>query len=100
MSGGPQPASRTMAEHPGLLQAILDSPDDDTPRLVYADWLDEQGETLRAEWIRLQCRLAQFCVLERSPECEYFSSDDLRPECRAAILGPLLDLGLRLFDRQ
>jgi uncharacterized protein (TIGR02996 family) len=41
-----------------FLQAILESPDDDTPRLVYADWLDEYGETDRAEFIRVQIALA------------------------------------------
>src|SRR5262245_6320063 len=43
----------------GFLKAILDSPDDDGPRLVYADWLDEHGESHRAEFIRLQVGLAR-----------------------------------------
>jgi uncharacterized protein (TIGR02996 family) len=38
-----------------LLNAIIANPDDDAPRLIYADWLDEQGDELRAEFIRLQC---------------------------------------------
>src|SRR5262245_51579788 len=42
-----------------LYQAILAHPDDDTPRLVYADWLDEHGDHDRAEFIRVQCRLAR-----------------------------------------
>jgi uncharacterized protein (TIGR02996 family) len=29
----------------GLLQAILADPEDDTPRLVYADWLEEHGQS-------------------------------------------------------
>jgi uncharacterized protein (TIGR02996 family) len=41
-----------------FLRAILENPDSDAPRLIYADWLDEQGDT-RGEFIRLQCRLAQ-----------------------------------------
>jgi uncharacterized protein (TIGR02996 family) len=41
-----------------FLQAILANPDDDTPRLVYADWLEERGDP-RGEFIRLQCELAQ-----------------------------------------
>jgi uncharacterized protein (TIGR02996 family) len=41
-----------------LLNAILAAPDDDLPRLVYADWLDEHGRTERAEFIRIQCELA------------------------------------------
>lgn len=39
-----------------LLRAILDAPDDDDVRLVYADWLIEKGEAARAELIQLQCR--------------------------------------------
>jgi uncharacterized protein (TIGR02996 family) len=39
-------------------QAILESPDDDTPRLVYADYLDEHGNPDRAEFIRAQVALA------------------------------------------
>ncbi|MCI0705424.1 MAG: TIGR02996 domain-containing protein, partial [Planctomycetia bacterium] len=42
-----------------LLRAILDNPDEDTPRLIYADWLDEHGDPGRAEFIRVQCRLAE-----------------------------------------
>jgi uncharacterized protein (TIGR02996 family) len=41
----------------GLLAAIRAAPGDDTPRLVYADWLDEHGgdaEQARARFIRLQ----------------------------------------------
>jgi len=41
-----------------LLNAIIARPDDDTPRLVYADWLEEHGDPERAGFIRLQCRLA------------------------------------------
>src|SRR5262249_54353685 len=37
-----------------FLDAIIEDPEDDTPRLVYADWLDDQGEAERAELIRLQ----------------------------------------------
>jgi uncharacterized protein (TIGR02996 family) len=44
-----------------FLEAILQDPDDDTPRLVFADWLEEQGDSpsaVRAEFIRVQCMLA------------------------------------------
>lgn len=37
-----------------LLKAIASAPDDDLPRLVYADWLEEHGRTERAHFIRLQ----------------------------------------------
>ena len=38
-------------------QDVLDNPKDDAPRLVYADWLQDNGDPDRAEFIRLQCRL-------------------------------------------
>jgi uncharacterized protein (TIGR02996 family) len=44
-----------------ILQDICDNPDDDAPRLVYADWLEENGgpaEKDRAEFIRVQVALA------------------------------------------
>jgi uncharacterized protein (TIGR02996 family) len=41
-----------------LLKAILAKPGEDTPRLVFADWLEENGEEAQAEFIRVQCRLA------------------------------------------
>ena len=46
-----------MTDRDALLAAITADPDDDTPRLVYADWLDEHDEGERAEFIRAQCRL-------------------------------------------
>jgi uncharacterized protein (TIGR02996 family) len=48
-----------MTHDEAFLQAILESPDDDTPRLIYADWLDEHGDSARAELIRVQCQLAE-----------------------------------------
>lgn len=41
-----------------FLAAVCASPDDDLPRLVFADWLDEHGDPARAEFIRVQCELA------------------------------------------
>jgi uncharacterized protein (TIGR02996 family) len=40
-----------------LLRAIAADLYDDAPRLVYADWLEQKGETERAELIRVQCEL-------------------------------------------
>lgn len=46
-------------EAAAFLEAILASPADDAPRLVYADWLDEHGQSDRAEFIRVQCEIAR-----------------------------------------
>jgi uncharacterized protein (TIGR02996 family) len=49
------------SERESLLFAIAANPREDTPRLMYADWLDEHGndsDHARAEFIRLQCELS------------------------------------------
>jgi uncharacterized protein (TIGR02996 family) len=43
--------------HEAFLRAITANPEDDVLRLVYADWLEEQGDP-RAEFLRLDCALA------------------------------------------
>jgi uncharacterized protein (TIGR02996 family) len=53
------------------LDAILANPDDDKPRLTYADWLKERGDP-RGDFIHLQCRLAKMG-----------KKDPLRPDLRA-----------------
>lgn len=62
-----------MSEH-ALRAAIAAFPDEDTPRLVYADWLDENGNPERAEFIRLQIEL------ERIPNDATHRVDILRRE--------------------
>lgn len=41
-----------------LLAAVLACPEDDAPRLIYADYLEGQGRDARAEFIRVQVGLA------------------------------------------
>ena len=48
----------TTTEESALVGQILTRPADDTPRLVYADWLDEHGQADRAEFVRVQCAIA------------------------------------------
>jgi uncharacterized protein (TIGR02996 family) len=54
----------------GFLQDILAHPDDDAPRLVFADWLDENGDPERAEFIRVQIRRL------RTPLAEDYANED------------------------
>ena len=42
-----------------FLRALLAQPDDDTLRLAMADWLDENDDPARAEFIRVQVELAR-----------------------------------------
>ena len=63
-----------MPDHDAFLRMIADQPDDDGPRLVYADWLEERGDTARAEFIRVQIEAERWpeysprrMELERAP---------------------------------
>jgi uncharacterized protein (TIGR02996 family) len=47
-----------MTDRDALYRAILDAPDDDTLRLVYADALEEGGDPRRAAFVRAQVELA------------------------------------------
>jgi uncharacterized protein (TIGR02996 family) len=51
-----------MPDESAFIRTILDHPDADGPRLVYADWLEEQGETARAEFIRVQVELSHLPI--------------------------------------
>src|SRR5690348_891572 len=51
--------SQPMNTADALLRDICENPDDDTPRLVLADWLEEHGQPERAELIRVQCESAR-----------------------------------------
>jgi uncharacterized protein (TIGR02996 family) len=43
-----------MTHEEAFLADIREHPDDDAPRLIFADWLDENGDADRAEFIRLR----------------------------------------------
>src|SRR5262245_1119387 len=82
-----------MSDEDALLTAIAAHPAEDTPRLMYADWLDEHGQALRAEFIRVQCALKQ---LEQRPADEqrrhvhlWRRQEELLDVHRADLLGPL-----------
>jgi uncharacterized protein (TIGR02996 family) len=48
-----------MTDGDALLRAVIANRDDDTPRLIYADWLDENGQSERAAFIRAQVEAAR-----------------------------------------
>lgn len=60
-----------MTDGEALRQAVVANRQDDTPRLIYADWLDENGQPDRAAFIRAQVEAAQalpFGTAARSAE--------------------------------
>src|SRR4051812_14383873 len=72
-----------MTDRATFLAAIAAAPDDDLPRLIFADWLDEHGEPDRAEFIRLQC------AITRGEPGDQRRADALEAEHRMTWLGPL-----------
>lgn len=58
-----------MNDHDALLRAIGEQPDEDTPRLMYADWLEENDQSERADFVRNQVELGRSAL----------TSADLRP---------------------
>jgi uncharacterized protein (TIGR02996 family) len=77
-----------MTPNDAFLQAILEDPDDDAPRLVYADWLEERGDP-RGEFIRVQCHLAR--MGQGDPRCPalQYQEQQLLGAHWAEWLGPL-----------
>ncbi len=66
-----------MSYERAFLEAIRETPDDDAPRLIYADWLDEQGggeRSAQAAFIRAQCRLA--ALAEDDPAREILEDEE------------------------
>ena len=50
-----------MTDGEALMRTVCAAPRGDVPRLVYADWLEENGQPERAEFIRLQCEAQDYC---------------------------------------
>ena len=75
---------------PAFVAAIVAQPDDDTLRLVAADFLEENGNADRAAFIRVQVALAQ---LEASKLGKSLEADELRKKERV-FLGPFSEYRL------
>jgi uncharacterized protein (TIGR02996 family) len=90
-----------MTHDEAFLQAIRADPASDAPRLIYADWLEEQGDperTARAEFIRVQCRLFRLRPGERQNDLERRAEELLQANWTAWV-GPLRDLVGPMRDR-
>ncbi len=57
---------REHPDWPAFMAAIVADPDDDTVRLVAADYLEEHGDPDRAAFIRIQVELAHSKPRERA----------------------------------
>lgn len=66
-----------------LRQAVAANPADDQPRLAFADWLDGQGRTAQATYIRAECALAGLLAPPRfhHPACTQHHPSVLCARC-------------------
>jgi uncharacterized protein (TIGR02996 family) len=80
---GAGPAASANTTEAGLLQAIREAPDDDAPRLIYADWLEDHSEAERAELIRVQCELARLPLGLRAAQLRQREKELLARHARA-----------------
>lgn len=78
-----------MNDEAGFLAKILSEPEEDTHRLVYADWLEENGRPERAEFIRVQVELATF-------DSSYYLSYTNRDMCENSAV-PLIKRSAELL---
>ena len=80
------------AQHQSFLDAIIAEPEDDAVRLIYADWIDQQGEHDRASLIRIQCELEDLrktdyqCPFEGRPVINCPCKDCSLDRCQTQLL--------------
>lgn len=88
-----------MRSEEDFCEAIFAEPDEDLPRLVFADWLEEQGNP-RGEFIRLQCQLQDPTLPPAVREEWTFRSQQLLDDYRSEWLGEEFRFAVRLrFER-
>jgi uncharacterized protein (TIGR02996 family) len=82
-----------MSDRAAFLAAVRAAPDDDLPRLVFADWLDEHGDPL-GEFIRVQLELHPIRDHLDDPRAVELTrrQEDLLRQHRDDWLGPVADL--------
>ncbi|QDU20594.1 TIGR02996 domain-containing protein [Urbifossiella limnaea] len=56
-----------MTDETALLAAVVAAPDDETPRLVLADWWDDYNRPDRADFVRIECQLARLLAAHPHP---------------------------------
>jgi uncharacterized protein (TIGR02996 family) len=80
-----------MSAEQGFLADIVAHPEDNAPRLVYADWLDDHDQPERAEFIRVQIELSRIDPTDdRYPEL-HLRQLQLLSEHEQQWLGPWAD---------
>ncbi len=78
-----------------FLEAIVETPDDLGPRLVFADWLEDHGDSDRAEFIRLQIARSQLHPADVRVRPMLRREAELLQQHERSWLGPLARLAQR-----
>jgi uncharacterized protein (TIGR02996 family) len=73
-----------MTHDEAFLRDIIAHPDDDAPRLIYADWLEEHGRPGRARYIRTACERARLPAWEARWAELFDLGEDSAPEDKGA----------------
>jgi uncharacterized protein (TIGR02996 family) len=71
-----------------FLRDIKANPEDDTPRLILADWLEERGDP-RGEYVRLECALARMQPTHPRWQAAYTRRQELWQRHATEWVGPL-----------
>jgi uncharacterized protein (TIGR02996 family) len=85
-------------DNPDLLAAVIADAEDDAPRLVYADWLDDHGDPHRAEFIRVQCGLAAGSPADPDYADLLERKAEVLPRMWGRRLGPSAPEGISFHD--
>jgi len=83
-------------EREAFIEMVRESPGDDAPRLVMADWFDEQGDDDRAAFIRTQVERSKLPVGSRKLKALIRREQELLAASGHRWLGPLQSL----FDKR
>jgi uncharacterized protein (TIGR02996 family) len=78
-----------MTHDQAFLRDIREHPQDDTPRLIYADWLEDHGQSERAEFIRIECTVASGSAVGARRSALQRRANALEMKHRKAWLAPL-----------
>jgi uncharacterized protein (TIGR02996 family) len=90
--GGREPGTiKGMSDRGAFFQAILDNPDDDLPRLIYADYLDERDDP-HGEFIRVQVELSHLPANDPRRRPLEVRQGELLQAHRDAWVAPLREL--------
>ncbi len=82
-----------MQQEAAFLQAMRDNPNDDLTRLVYADWLEEQGDA-RGRYLRVEVELARIA----EDDARYAELEAGLVELRADVEPDWLEVAEKRYD--